>query len=877
MVAAPGQLPLRSASLAASAASGAARVKLEQVFENPHAEPLRVKYELPLPADASVSGFAFRIGDRRIVGTVEEVKKARETFERAIAEGRTAAILEETRTSLFAQELGNIPPGATIVAEILIDQPLVWVDVEGSWEWRFPLTAAPRYLGAVDGGAAPRGDLAGRTPDASRVMLDVTDDATETRATLALSIRDALVAGRSPESPSHPLQIDASDATSGTLRVALGGGGSAALDRDLVVRWPVALAAASLSFEAARTGGGGEGAEEVCAVLTVVPPAASASRDAKRVPRDLAILLDTSGSMDGEPLAQAKRIACALVASLADGDGLDMVEFSSAPRRFRRASVRADAATRKEAIAWIKSLRASGGTEMLAGITEALAGLRPEAQRQVVVVTDGLIGFERDVVSAVQRGLPRGSRVHAVGVGSSTNRTLLAGIARVGGGVEVVVGLGEDPERAANRVLARTAAPVIVDLAIDGAAVIDRAPSQLPDLFAGAPARIALRLRPEGGEIVVRGRAGDGAWQSRVTIPPRAELRRDDAAAKLYARERAADLEAELSAGRDKASVDVDLVALGLRYAIATRMTSWVAATEEMMVDPTEPTRRETVPQQLPFGASAAGMGLRPAGMPTSLGLAQLAEADEDDGAVLRSIVHAPPPPMGAPMPASMGAPPPPPPPPAMGRAMAPPPMMMPAPMPQQQQAASRAKADEGASGGGAGAARDEDAQDLAAPEAAPEPIEREEQAKGFLGGLAKKVRDFFASEPEASDAEEAAHAPAKAAKREAAGAAPAVRIVRGRAAKLGERELSIEIEVEGASLDITNLLAGATLITAFAAHVAATVKLTASTRPGIYAAGTTVRIVIVLADVPTSEPEVLILSSSRPGTPVIRVELASP
>jgi Ca-activated chloride channel family protein len=916
LVAVAGQLPLRSAALAVDASAGIARVKLEQVFENPHAEPLRVKYVLPLPADAAVSGFAFRIGDKRIVGTVDEVKKARETFERAISEGRTAAILEETRTSLFSQELGNIPAGATVVAEILIDQPLVWVDVEGSWEWRFPLTAAPRFLGDA---SAPRGGLSGHTPDAARVMLDVTTDETGVRASLALQIRDALVSGRSPESPSHPLQIDGSGrGADGGLRVALGGGGSAALDRDLVVRWPVALATASISFAAARAGGAGAD-EELCAMLTVVPPAASLSRDAKRVPRDLILLLDTSGSMDGEPLTQAKRIACALVSSLGDGDSLEMIEFSSAARRFRRDPVRIAEGPRKEALAWLQRLQASSSTEMLDGITAALAGLRAEAQRQVVVVTDGLIGFERDVVSAVQTKLPRGSRVHAVGVGSSTNRTLLAGIARVGGGVEVIVGLGEDPERAARRVLARTEAPVIVDLAIEGASVREHAPARLPDLFAGSPARLAVRVAPGGGEIVVRGRAADGPWQARVTIPPRAETIGSDAPAKLFARERAADLEAELSAGRDTASVDRDLIALGLRYAIATRMTSWVAATEEVMVDPTEPTRRENVPHALAFGMSAAGLGLRQAATPMSYGFTGALAGPADLGATLGGMAPPQPPP-GMAMPPSFAAPPPMPgrggdmmkarvrsvtastgaPPAAKAPAPPPPPPRMPAPMPAQvppQDLKKGFDADEG----GAPAAPPSEIDDLQMLEEAPAPAEAPPQQQGFFGGIAQKVRDFFASEPapepepaapEARQAREEERADeAKAAKprfepakeKRAKGEAPAgaaggpnVRVVAGRGTMLGDREIVIEIDVEGAALDLAELLLDVKLVTKLGAHLGGRLRVTSSTKPGTYGAGTTVRLVVTLDEAPTAEIALAFFSSARPAAPVIRVELAT-
>ena len=64
-------LPLVGATLLADAGGGLARVVLDQRFHNPHVEPLSVVYSLPLPADAAVSGFAFRIGDRQIVGEID--------------------------------------------------------------------------------------------------------------------------------------------------------------------------------------------------------------------------------------------------------------------------------------------------------------------------------------------------------------------------------------------------------------------------------------------------------------------------------------------------------------------------------------------------------------------------------------------------------------------------------------------------------------------------------------------------------------------------------------------------------------------------------------------------------------------------------------
>src|SRR5262245_17184888 len=119
-------LPLRSAALRGDACAGLARVTLVQEFFNPYPEPLTVTYSLPMPAEGAVSGFAFEIGERRIVGEVDTRNKARQRFEQAIVQGHTAAILEQDRSTLFTQEVGNIPPGETVRCEILVDQKLQW-------------------------------------------------------------------------------------------------------------------------------------------------------------------------------------------------------------------------------------------------------------------------------------------------------------------------------------------------------------------------------------------------------------------------------------------------------------------------------------------------------------------------------------------------------------------------------------------------------------------------------------------------------------------------------------------------------------------------------------------------------------------------------
>src|SRR5688572_25639856 len=172
-------LPLTRAHVAVEAAEGLARLVLRQRFDNPHDVPLEITYSLPLPAEAAVSGFAFTLGDRRIVGEVDKRRQARERYEEALALGHTAALVEQERDTLFTQTLGNVPPRTQVDAEIIVDLKLRFLD-EGSYELRLPTTVAPRYLGEV-----------GRVGDAPVIAQDVAKDPMPLRLTLEANVHGA--------------------------------------------------------------------------------------------------------------------------------------------------------------------------------------------------------------------------------------------------------------------------------------------------------------------------------------------------------------------------------------------------------------------------------------------------------------------------------------------------------------------------------------------------------------------------------------------------------------------------------------------------------------------------------------------------------------
>lgn len=590
-------LPLERTEIRAEGGGGLARTVLVQHFRNPHPEALRVTYKLPLPADGAVGGFSFRIGDELVEGEVDRKQAARERFERALVEGRTAALVEQERSSLFTQEVGNIPPGETVICEIIVDHPLKWLS-EGAWEYRFPTVVGARYMGS-----------SAQTPDAGRLAVDVSREKMEPRLQLELRVTDEITRPSALESPSHAVEL--TPAAEHQV-VAFRRGAPVRLDRDVVVRWPVAKLEVGVQLAVMRRPG--DAKEEGFGLLTIVPPAPEAQ--ARPVARDLIFLIDTSGSMSGRPLEQATSIAAAMIDTLHDEDQLEIIEFSSAPRAYQGAPIRATAQNKKDAIRWLRALRASGSTEMESAIRRAIDPLRKGSQRQVVLITDGYIGFEERIVKYVLDELPRSCRVHTVGVGSAVNRTLTQGVARAGGGVEVVLGVDEDVERPAARLLARTADPVVIELDVRGPGLTQVVPVRLPDLYAGAPALIPVRLDAQGGEVVVRGRTADGPFEARVPFDAIGLGSGSGALAKLFAREWVEDLETYRMIANDPNDTDDQIEAVGLEFRIATRKTSWVAVSRERRVAEGMDRRTEEMPQEVPHGVSIAGFGLRAAAAP---------------------------------------------------------------------------------------------------------------------------------------------------------------------------------------------------------------------------------------------------------------------
>ena len=586
--------PLESARAEVHAESGIAWTRLVQRFQNPHDVPLEVLYTLALPADGAVLSYEIRIGETTFRSEIQTRAAAEEKYLRALDEGRTASLMEQERADTFTQRLGNVPARAVVEASIEVLHPLAFVvsgDESPDWEYRFPTVVGIRYEGPE-----------GRVVDAPRLDVDRAEPG-ELPTRLELALTAAGVPGdRGAASPSHEIVSETSEGTV-SVRFAV----PAPLDRDVVVRWAAATPQIGLRLAEGRGLPGDEGRY---ALLTVVPPAVPSSA----FRRDLTVLIDASGSMSGAPLALAKGVVSSLLGGLEAGDRFELLAFANEVKRLTPGLINFDSKSLAVARSKLERLAAGGGTEMGRAMREALEPLRPDVQRQVVLVTDGYIGFEADVMREVTTRLPEGSRLHAVGIGAAPNRDLLAGVARAGRGVEVIAGSVATAQDATQRLCAATARPVLTELAISGSALAHVAPRRPRDVFAGQPASVALELKAAGGEVEVRGRLADAAdpWICRVSVPPQKAgepIPSRLPIGALFGRERIADVEAAW-VKIDRRASEGEIEAIALRHRIASRFTSLVAVAERPSVDPHGPAVRERLPVEIPSGVSAEGSGL---------------------------------------------------------------------------------------------------------------------------------------------------------------------------------------------------------------------------------------------------------------------------
>ncbi|MEM1357210.1 MAG: VIT and VWA domain-containing protein [Bacteroidota bacterium] len=618
--------PLTATAAEVNIAGIIADVTVQQTYVNKGKNRLEATYIFPGSTNAAVYGMTMIVGNRRIEGIVQRKAEARATYEAAKAEGKRASLLEQHRPNVFQMNVANILPGDTVKVELRYTELLV--PEGGTYRFVYPTVVGPRYTGESTASAP----LAS-TNNNDQIINPATQSTNNYAAqpytkglpnyTFDLSVYlKAGVPVATLGSPSHRITTTSEqDATSIRLDGAEIQGGN----RDFVLEY-------QLQGEYIQTGMLlYEGAKENYFLYLAQPPASPSDQDYP--PREFVFVVDVSGSMNGFPLEVSKSLLRKLIAQLRPVDEFNVVLFAGASKTWQPSSVAATEANLAQAITFLNDSRGGGGTQLLAALNTAYSLPRSATglSRNFVVVTDGYINVEPRVFDLVRKNLNQ-ANVYSFGIGSSVNRHLVEGMARIGKGRPAFVLNQSQAEAEADRFRRYISEPVLTEMSLDFGDKFDAydvEPISLPDLSRERPLVVFGKYRGKAkGQLKLTGYGGYTGLNAPNGIPTseiqtEADYRKrrftfslknavaDDrhaALAQLWARERIRRLDDYNNLRHDDERVE-EVTQLGLEYNLLTAYTSFVAVEETPVADTDNPLETVKQPLPLPENVSATAVG----------------------------------------------------------------------------------------------------------------------------------------------------------------------------------------------------------------------------------------------------------------------------
>jgi Ca-activated chloride channel family protein len=518
-----------------------ATTRVEQLFRNPNEWLLEGTYYFPLPPGAAVSQLTMWVDGLPIEAKLMPAGEARAVYDAIVRQLRDPALLEYVGQDAIQANVFPIPPGEERLIEI--EYTTLLTADNGAFRYVYPQSAG----------------VYSDTPPAQQSIR------------VALASDEAI---RTLYSPSHRVSI----ARDGEFRATVGYEAAHPPLDDFELYYTVSPEEIGLNLLSYQAAG-----EDGFFVLLVAPGIAPGEVVAK----DVILVLDTSGSMEGEKIVQARSAARYVVEHLNPDDRFAVVDFNTTVNRYAPALLPANEAA--AAAAHIDGLFAAGGTNISGALLEAAALVGPERPTTIIFLTDGLategITDTPLLLENVAAALPANARLFAFGVGDDVDTTLLDTLAQNHRGATTYVRPGQAIDETVSAFYARVGAPVLTDIAIDfgGVAVHDVYPLELPDLFAGTQLVVAGRYRAGGPATITLSGTTNGRPQSFTYADQTFRAAGGEAfIPRLWATRAIGHLMQQIRLRGEDAELVQSVVALSTRYGIITPYTSFLIEEDDI-------------------------------------------------------------------------------------------------------------------------------------------------------------------------------------------------------------------------------------------------------------------------------------------------------
>lgn len=577
------------------------RSHLIQTFHNGTDEWMEGIYVFPLPENAAVDHMRIRIGERVIEGRIKEKQQAKKIYEQAKRDGKRASLVEQERPNMFTTSVANIAPHEEVHIEIEYQQTLVYD--QGQFRLRLPLAITPRYIpGAATeqnpeqanaeshGSAQPTNQVA----DAHRITPFVALDQKINPVAVHIEL-DAGFPVSQVKSSYHP--ITTYDHGEGRYTINLAEG-LIPSDHDFELVWePEAGQAPQVALFNERVG------KEIFYLGMLLPPEQDTQQQ-QTIAREVIYVIDTSGSMGGVSIQQARSALMLALKRLREGDYFNVIQFNSVTSKLFDHPKPVNILNKTLAMRYVMNLAAGGGTEMMGAMQEALA-VSEDSQRlrQVIFLTDGSVGNEDALFEYVRHHLGS-SRLFTVGIGSAPNSHFMTKAAQFGRGTYTYISKVNEVAEKMQTLFSKLDSPVMRDLALQHALdQFESSPAHLPDLYLGEPLMFTARSNSESGELILKGLRQNQPWQASLFLQ---QAKPGKGIAQLWARDRIEGLLDSVHDGANEEQVRTQVIELALHHHMVSKYTSLVAVDVTPVRPAAAPLNSLAVPVNLPQGQDAS-------------------------------------------------------------------------------------------------------------------------------------------------------------------------------------------------------------------------------------------------------------------------------
>lgn len=551
-----------------------ARATVSQEFLNPSLEKdawAEGIYVFPLPETAAVDHLRMKIGERIIEGQIKEKAEAKKVYEQAKQEGKRTSLVEQERPNIFTTSVANIGPGERITVEIEYQETIRYD--QGAFSFRFPMVVGPRYIPGtpVVMEDQPPGNGwsldTDRVPDASRITPPVQHPAYGPINPMSLNIdlSPGFPLGKI-ESPYHQILTIAEP--DGRQHITLRED-TVPADRDFVLTWkPTAGQAPTLSVFREQQG------DAQYAFLMAMPPIGS-DHQPTTVARETIFVIDTSGSMSGTSIEQAKAALLLALNRLTAQDRFNVIQFNSVTHMLFSQAQPVRPETLRKALHYIDNLKANGGTEILPALKMALKGSAPASHlRQVIFLTDGQVGNEDELFEVIRSQLGS-SRLFTIGIGSAPNSHFMRKAAEFGRGTFTHIGSTSEVKAQMDAIFRKLERPALTDLRIEGLdGQVEMFPSRIPDLYEGEPVVAVLKGTSLPDTVTIHGMIGPAPWTTSIKLKHRDSR---EGLSVYWARQKIAALMDQQRYGQDEAATRQAVLDVALAHHLVSKYTSLVA------------------------------------------------------------------------------------------------------------------------------------------------------------------------------------------------------------------------------------------------------------------------------------------------------------